>query len=269
MKTAARPLLITALVALQTVLAIGLPACAGKKGKTSPAVQSADAAKFLFDRGNQSLTARRWMKAREYYREIVDNYPQSAYRPDAKLGIGDSYLGQGSADALVMAAAEFREFLTFFPTHRRADYAQYKLGVAYFEEMLGPERDQTQTKDAIREFETFMERYPTSSLIGEARAKLRQARDRLRQSEYQVGFFYYRIKWWVGAIERFKAILKDDPEFSGRDAVYFYLAESLVSIGRKPEALPYYEQLVKEFSKSAYLLKASTRIGELKKGTPG
>ena len=47
---------------------------------------------------------------------------------------------------------EFREFLTFYPTNRRADYAQYKLGLCHFRQMAKPERDQTQTNDAIAEF---------------------------------------------------------------------------------------------------------------------
>ena len=42
---------------------------------------------------------------------------------------------------------EFREFLTYYPTHRRADYAQFKLGMTSFYQMHGPERDQTETRD--------------------------------------------------------------------------------------------------------------------------
>ena len=32
--------------------------------------------------------------------------------------------------------------------------------------------------------------------------------------------------------------MKDDPEFTSRDGVYFYLAESLIKVKRKAEALP-------------------------------
>ena len=70
--------------------------------------------------------------------QIVDTYTQSPYRPDAKLGIGDTYLGEGTAEALVLALNEFREFLAFFPTNARADYAQYKLGMVHFRQMRAP-----------------------------------------------------------------------------------------------------------------------------------
>src|SRR5207249_10679993 len=95
----------------------------------------------------------------------TQTYAQSAYRPDAKLGAGDTYLGEGTAEALVRASNEFREFLSFYPTNRRADYAQYKLGMAHFRQMRHPQRDQTETREAVREFEAFVARYPNSSLI--------------------------------------------------------------------------------------------------------
>src|SRR5205807_9795890 len=116
--------------------------------------------KFLFDRGNELLNQKKWLTAREFFKQVNETYTQSPYRPDAKLGIGDTYLGEGSSEALVLAINEFREFLTFYPTNRRADYAQYKLGLAHFKQMRAPQRDQTETREAIKEFEAFVERYP-------------------------------------------------------------------------------------------------------------
>jgi outer membrane protein assembly factor BamD len=221
--------------------------------------------KFLFDKGTEYLKARKFVRALQYYQQLYDGYPQSPFRPDAKLGMGDSYLGEDNPESLVLAANEFKEFLTFFPTHSRADYAQYKLALSHFAEMAKPQRDQTQTKETIAELETFVDRYPNSALMAEASKKLREARDRLSEHEYGVGFFYWRIKWYPGAIDRLQGILKTDPNYTNRDAVYYYLGESLVSSNRKAEALPYYERLLKEFQASEYLAKATVRVEELKK----
>ncbi|RPJ85775.1 MAG: outer membrane protein assembly factor BamD [Acidobacteria bacterium] len=250
--------------AFLAVLAGSLAACGPKNSDLPPGTTRPD--QFLYDRGMQSLNEKKWLKAREYFREIYDNYPQSSLRPEAKLGIGDSLLGEGSAEALVLAANEYNEFLTFFPTHARADYAQYKLGMTHFEEMLGPDRDQTQTRQAIAEFETFVERFPNSKLMPDVQARLRESRDRLSESNYRVGYFYFRTaRWYPGAIDRFRSVLENDPGYTNRDAVYFYLAESLLSVDRAAEALPYYERLIKEFEKSEYLEKANERIESLKK----
>ena len=63
---------------------------------------------------------------------------------------GDTYIGEDTTESLLLAINEFREFLTFYPTHARADYAQYRLAFAYSEQMLAADRDQTATRDAIR-----------------------------------------------------------------------------------------------------------------------
>lgn len=236
--------------------------CARRNGSLTPGAPEAD--KYLFDNGTEALKARKWVVARELLRRLVDNYPQSPFRADAKLGIGDTYLGENTSEAYVLAVNEFREFLTYYPTHARSDYAQYKLGLAHFNQMRGPERDQTETKEAVKELDYFLQRYPNSPLIGEARAKWREARDRISESEYRVGLFYYRSRWYPGAIDRFKSILSKDPGYTNRDAVYFYLGEALLKTNKKAEALPYFERLVQEFTDSDFLEQARQRVAEAK-----
>lgn len=252
-------------VAALVVAAMNVAGCGASR--TQVPAGTAEADKFLFDRGQEELKERNWLRAREYFRQIVDNYPQSAYRPDAKLAVGDTYIGEDTSESLVLAINEFREFLTFFPTNARADYAQYRLALGYSEQMLSPDRDQSATRDTIKELQVFFDRYPNSPLMPEARKLMRDAKDRLSGSGYGIGMTYYRLKWYVGAIDRFREVLKEDPEFTRRDAVYYYLAESLRQSGTpasKAEALPYYERLLKEFEKSEYLENAKKRIAELK-----
>jgi outer membrane protein assembly factor BamD len=250
--------LLAAAVAIAT-----LSACAAHTRGAVPA-GTTEPDKFLFDKGTAALNAKKWLTAREFFKQVTETYTQSVYRPDAKLGIGDTYLGEGTAEALVLAINEFREFLSFYPTHRRADYAQLKLGMAHFRQMRQPQRDQSETREAIKEFEAFVARYPGSSLLPEAKQRLREAKDRLSEADYLVGYFYYRQKWYIGAVDRFKVLLKQDPEYTGRDAVYFYLADSLSKMNLQAEALPYLEKLVAEFEQSVYLGDAQRRITELK-----
>jgi len=239
-------------------------ACASAPKK--PPVGSLEPDKFLYENGSKALEDKRWLSSREYFRQLVDSYPQSPYRADAKLGIADTYLGEHSMESQVLAINEYREFLQFYPTHDRADYAQFKLGMAHFQQMKGPERDQTETKEAIKELTTFMQRYPTSSLAPEASKRLREVRDRLSQSEYRVGVFYYRQRWYPGAIDRLTAVLKNDPEFTYRDGVYYHLAQIYLKAGRTAEALPYLDKLVNEFDKSEYLAEAQKQMADIKSG---
>jgi outer membrane protein assembly factor BamD len=236
--------------------------CAG--GSIRPPAGTPEPDKFLFERGSEALNKKHWLVAREYFRELIDTYPQSQYRADAKLGVGDTYVGEGSAESYVLALNEFREFLAFYPTHKRGFYAQYKLGMTHFYQMHSADRDQTETRDAIKELTTFVEKYPGNPLMDEGKEKLRQARDRLSQYEYNVGYHYYRSRWCPGAVDRFKVLLDKDPEYTHRDAVYYYLGDCYLKGGQFAQALPYFDKLVKEFEQSQYLEEAQKKVETLK-----
>jgi outer membrane protein assembly factor BamD len=258
-RAAARPRFL-AVPAFAVLLAAA--GCAERGTKIPPGTSQPD--QFLFERGNVALKEKRWFTAREFFQTLIDTYPQSPHRADAKLGLADAYLGDGSPASQVLAINEYREFLSFFPTSPRADYAQYQLAMSHFSQMPKAGRDQTETNEALKEFEVLFEKYPNSSLLPEARIKQREARDRLGRTEYLVGLTYYRLKWYPGVVARLQALLKSDPQFSERDAVYYYLAEALVQLNRPAEALPLLEKIPQEFEKSDYIEKAKKRLDALK-----
>jgi outer membrane protein assembly factor BamD len=245
------------------LLASALSACATGLGTRMPVAGEQDADKYLFDAGSEGLKRRRWLQAREYFRRLVDTYPTSQYRQDAKLGIGDSFLGEGRVETYILAASEFREFLRFFPLAPRADYAQYRLALSQVRQVLRPERDQTATYEAIKELELFIKQYPDSQYLPDVLKLEREMRDRLAEHEFLVGRHYFRTRWYPGAVSRLERLMKDDPKFTRRDEVYYYLGESLYRLNRKTDALPWYQKLVEEFAVSEYLEEAKERITEM------
>lgn len=257
-------------LALTTVLAA---ACAAKRGNIPTGVTEPD--KYLYEQGQASIENHKWFTAREYFQQLVDGYPQSPLRADAKLGLGDAYLSDGTTEGKLRAEREFQEFLSYFPTHARADYAQYKLAMTHFDQMPKAERDQTETRAALDQFEVFRQRYPNSELAAEVREKERIARDRLSESIYRVGYFYHKARWYPGGISRFRQVLQEDPQFTNRDAVYYYLAEALVTVRLEAEALPLLDKLEAEFVESEFLLKGAalkekvkTTLAERQPGAP-
>jgi outer membrane protein assembly factor BamD len=252
-----------ALVRLAVALLLtAVAACATTPGRVPEGVAQPD--RYLFEHGTKALNDRKWLTAREYFRQLVDAYPQSPFRADAMLGIGDTHLGEGSPEGFVNAQQEFSGFLNYYPTHPRADYAQYKLALTHYYQMARPERDQTETRLAIQQFETLFKRWPNSKITAEAQAQYREARDRLSESMYRVGLFYFRQQWYPGAIARFREVLEDDPQYTYRDAVYFHLAESLVRVNQQAAALPLLDRLQKEFEQSEYLVRAKELAARLK-----
>lgn len=240
-----------------------ITAACGRDAAEIP-VPQAEADRILFERGSDAMNEENWAVAREYFIQIRDNYPQSPYRADARLLIGDTYEAEGSAESSVRALNEFQDFLSLYPTHPRAAYARYKVGMVHFQQMKQPERDQSETVSAIREFEGFLAQYPEDhELTPIVREQLRAARDRLSRHHFLVGAFYHRFESWAGAISRFREILESDPEYSGRDEVYYYLGDALGIVGETAEAIPYLARVVEEFEDSQYADAARRRLAEL------
>ncbi len=244
------------------LLALTAAACGAKKPKTPADPALAD--QFLMERGREELAKHHWMEAREFFRQIIDNYSGSQLRSAAKLGLADAYLGEGSAESLVLAANEYREYMAFYPTDAKNDYAQYSVAMSYFKQMKHADRDQTATKEAVTEFDTLFKRFPNSALTADAREKWRIARDRLSQSSFDVGITYFKRNWFPGAADRFNEVLKDDPGFTHIDAVYYYLAETYARADRKGEAIPLFDRVVTQHKTSEFLEKAQKRLQELK-----
>ena len=237
--------------------------CGDKKLNLPPGTLEAD--KLLFERGTEALNKKKWMTAREYFRQITEGYPQSQYRADAKLGLGDTHLGEGTTEGFVLARQRVPRVPDVLPDASRGPTTRSSSWRwRHYHQMPKPERDQTNSKEALKEFEVFFERFPNSALADEARQRQRETRDRLSESEYKVGLFYFRRSGTRARSIACSRVLKSDPEFTNRDAVYFYLAESLAKVKREAEALPYMERLVAEFESSEFLEKAKLRIAGLK-----
>ena len=239
-----------------------LCACAERVPEIDTGQIEADS--LLFERGTTALEEGDWRVARQYFVQIRDNYPQSQYRAGARIGIGETYEQEGSFEASLRALEEFQDSLSLYPTHPRAPYAQYMVGVVHFQQMRRAERDQTETRNAISAFEAFISQYPPDhELMPQVRDRLRDARDRLSEHDFTVGRFYHRIGTYAGAISRFRQILNNDPAYTRRDEVYFYLADSLANLQQTAEAIPYYARILEEFDASEYGEDAQIRLTEL------
>jgi len=246
-----------AVIAVATIVA----ACGSSEPEITPATLGGD--QVLFERGVTAIADEKWLDARDYFLRVRDNYPQSGLRAEARLGIADSFEGQGGAVSYVSALAEYQDFLRLYPTHPRAAYAQFKLAMVHHHQMRPPERDQSWTQSAIREFELFLEQYPNSELTGEVRSYLREAENRLSESEFVVGRYYHRNKWWPGAIERLGQVLETNPEFNGRELVYFYLGDAFYNSGQLAEALPMFQSLLEEFQDTEFIEDATAAVADI------
>jgi outer membrane protein assembly factor BamD len=199
----------------------------------------------------------------------VDGFPNSEYGPGARLGLGQSHYEEGGSGNYILAVAALREFLTLYPSHPRADFAQFLVAEAYFRQKNGPDRDQSSTRKALAEYERLLDLYSTSPQVENARKRIRECRESLARSEYMVGWFYQKgRKAWRAATLRYEGILADYPDYERLDEVLFRLSQCLEAAGRKAEALPLLDRLLGEYPQSAYSGEARKLKDELLQKLP-
>jgi outer membrane protein assembly factor BamD len=237
-----------------TLIGLGLLAfgCA-HGGQPDIATLASNSDQVIWEAGQKAFQRKQWDNARQHFRRILDGFPNSQFGPQARLGMADSYFNEGGTANYVLAAGSYREFLTFYPSHPRSDYAQYQVGESFYKQRNGPDRDQTATLQALDEYQKVLQYYPSSPLAEQARARVNELRQNLARAEFLAGFFYQRTREAPrAAITRYEGILRDYPDYKQLDEVLFRLAQALTLSGRNGEALPHLDRLLKEYPGSPF-----------------
>lgn len=195
-----------------------------------------------------------------FLRQLIDSFPKSFYAQRAKLLIADTYFKKGDETNLILAAAEYREFISFYPTSPSVPYCQYQIAMTSYKKVLKPGRDQTKAVIALQEFRKVVTTYPNSEYAQMAQEKIKDCEQRLAENEFLVGQFYYKSKSYRAAVNRLQDILTKYPEFKKMDAVYFYLADIYLRSKRYDESFPYLTKLVTDFPKSKFVKEAQKRL---------
>jgi outer membrane protein assembly factor BamD len=226
-------------------------------GEADIATLTSNSDQVIWESGQKAFEKKQWENARQHFRRIIDGFPNSEYGPLSRLALADSYFREGGTASYVMAAGSYREFLTFYPSHPRSDYAQYQVGEAFYKQRTGPDRDQTATISALEEFEKVVQFYPNSPHAQAARERIREARQNLARAEFLAGFFYQRTREAPrAAISRYETLLKEYPDYQQIDEVLFRLAQALGQSGRTGEAVPHLDRLLREYPSSKYAVEA-------------
>ncbi len=218
----------------------------------------------LFDRGEQWYAKKKWAKARVYYQDVYETYPNDALGRRSLLRIADTYFMQGDPVNLVEAQYKYRDFINRYPGTENGDYAMLQIAMVSFKQMDKPDRDQTKTREAVEKLQDMIRAYPRSPLRPEAEKRLQEAFDRLARHEYIVAKFYMKRGVYLAAVQRLNYLIDKYPNYSDRAAVFYDLADSLDHLGRHGEARLYYERVVSEFPKSEYAGRAKQKLSESK-----
>jgi len=223
--------------------------------------------RVLYQQALKDLSKSRYTVARLTLQTLINTYPDSEYLPEAKYALAESFYREGTTANLNQAESEFRDFITFFPASDRADDAQLMIAMTHIRQMEKADRDPTQAILAEAELKRMIETYPDSSLLEEAKDKLRAVQEILAEGVFKIGNQYFLRKSYRAAVSRYHEVLDKYPDYSKSAEVLFNLAEALRQTDN-PESATYYAKIVTDYPYSTRVAVAKTHLTEMDKPIP-
>jgi outer membrane protein assembly factor BamD len=200
----------------EALLLAALCACASGKDagvditKPVTGAEASNAAK-AYEKGLQEKKDQNPMEATRFFEYVRNNFPYSQYAALSQIAIADMAFER---EDWLQAATQYQDFVKSHPSHPKADYAAFRVGLAYFNDrpsdlfLLPPsyEKDQGPLRQALEALNRFVNAYPKSEYLAKGRAMLSDCREKLAAHERYVGEFYWKREQWRGAAGRFMTL---------------------------------------------------------------
>jgi outer membrane protein assembly factor BamD len=219
--------------------------------------------KVYFDEGQ-------YAKASALLAQVLPRYRATESAEELMWMNAQSYFGMND---YLMAGSEFRNFSELYPYGKHAEEANFMAAMCDYYLSSRAELDQETTRNSIEGFTLFVNRFPASSRIEEAKNHLKELRERLVEKSYLSAKLYYDMKQYKAAVTALNNSLKEFPETRYREemmylklsSLYLYAENSVAAkqAERYQATLDDYYSFMEEFPKSSY----SREIGRIYQST--
>ena len=213
-------------------------------------------AKEYYDKGEYAKSSQLYeelipvVKGTEKAEEVYYYYTWSEYN------LGDFILGQ----------YHFKNYTRQFPASKHAEECYYMNAYCFFLTSANYKLDQTSTKNAIKEFQSFADLYPESPKIDSCNLMMDKLRGKLERKDAEITRQYFRRDDWKASIVSAKNFVKEYPSSSYNEEMYYLVIDSyyLLAINslpsKKEERLDYaienYVKFLDLYPNSSYLSRA-------------
>ncbi len=210
------------LIQLLIVLFTGCSWFRGEEPEKSP--------EELMNEGTSAFRDDNYAKAVESFQKLKDRYPYSKLAVQAELKLADSLFKRKEFEE---ALEEYIEFEKLHPKNKSIPYVIYRQGMCSFLRMNSIDRDQTDTKEALKEFERLRREFPTNPFSLQAQRKIRECLINLAEYEFYVGHFYFKAGHYLAALRRFEYLITHYPDLGQYGKTLIYIARCREKLAEK------------------------------------
>ncbi len=193
--------------------------------------------------GMQEFKDEDYLQAYEELRIVTLQFQGSAWADDAQYYMAECRFRRGE---YILAAYEYQVLIQTMPTSEYVSRARYQRALCYLNQSRAYYLDQQETKQAIDEFQTFIEYHPTDSLVLDAEAKIAELNAKLARKEYENGITYMKMEYYKSALNSFDHVLEKYHDTPYAEQAQLKKAEAMMRRNRHNEAK---QEIEKFFSK--------------------
>jgi outer membrane protein assembly factor BamD len=256
-------------IALALALFAALPACHTRYTTIAGNLKLGSTPEENYERGLSEMKSKNYAEAIRFFEYVKAKYPFSAASLLSDLRISDIKYAQGRYGE---AADSYERFAKDHPSSDQIEYAQYRAGVSHFKAsppdffMFPPvyEKDQRETEKAVATLREFVQKYPSSTQLADAKKTLAQAEEQLARRELYAGDYYFKRGYWAGAAGRYKGLAESYPDAPQAEPAQIKLAQAYVRMNEKFQARQALQRLIVEHPESRERAQAEKLLESLR-----
>jgi outer membrane protein assembly factor BamD len=229
-----------AIAALAVVLGVGLTGCdtlGGLFGRArdedKPAEYVERPVNLIYEDAWKRIRNEDWINAAKQFDEVERQHPYSIWARRAMLMSAFCYY---RANHYTEAISTADSYIQLHPGSKEVAYAFYLKAISLYEQIVDVGRDQSNTEDALTALQDVVQRFPDTEYARDATLKIDLTLDHLAGKEMAVGRYYLRQGDYIGAINRFKAVVEQYQKTSQIAEALERLTEAYYAMGIYNEA---------------------------------
>ncbi len=200
-----------------------------------------------------------YYRAIQLFDQLIAIYRGTERLESINFYYANCYYQQGD---YLLASYYFKRFAQNYPSNPKAEESMYLNAYCYYLDSPRFSLDQTNTYEAIKEMQLFINMYPNSDSIGSCNTVIDELREKLEKKAIEIGIQYYKTRHYKAAITALENVARDFPDSRNRELILYFIMKSyyfyaIYSVDEKQderyqEAIEIYNDIIYLFPETKY-----------------
>lgn len=162
-----------------------------------------------------------------------------------------------------LASYYFKRYVNNYPNTPEAEDCFYMGAYCLYKNSPTYTLDQTNTYEALKELQLFINTYPTSKRVPECNDLIDKLREKLAAKDMRIAKMYYRMEDFSAAILCFNNVLKEYPETKDKEEILYFIVKSYYKYAkasiedkmkeRHTKTMQAYNEFITQYPESTFL----------------